>query len=81
MAQVFPAAISPFLAHSLVQALRKRFGEAIGEIAGWLQSGDLVYEEDVQHGLENAPKTFQRLFEGKNLGKQLLKVADPPLGS
>jgi hypothetical protein len=26
------------------------------------------------------PKTFLRLFEGKNFGKRLLKIADPPLG-
>jgi len=25
----------------------------------------------VQTGLENAPQTFLRLFQGKNLGKQL----------
>jgi NADPH-dependent curcumin reductase CurA len=29
----------------------------------------------VQPGLENAPKTLRRLFEGRNEGKQLLRVA------
>jgi hypothetical protein len=57
-----------------------RFAEGSAELAGWLGEGQLVYAEDVQHGFENAPKTFLRLFSGKNLGKQLLKLADPPIG-
>jgi NADPH-dependent curcumin reductase CurA len=51
-----------------------RFGEGITELAQWYGEGKLVQEEDIQHGLENAPKTFLRLFEGKNLGKQLLEI-------
>jgi len=31
---------------------------------------------DVQHGLENAPATLRRLFDGRNEGKQLLHVAE-----
>jgi len=57
-----------------------RFAEGAAELAGWLGEGQLVYAEDVQDGFDNVPKTFLRLFNGKNLGKQLLKVADPPLG-
>ena len=56
-----------------------RFGEAIPELAGWVASGQIAYQEDIQEGFENAPKTFLRLFAGKNIGKQLLKLADPPL--
>jgi len=56
-----------------------RFGEAMRELAGWVTSGKIKHQEDVQVGLENAPRTFLRLFEGKNLGKQLLKISDPPL--
>ena len=32
-------------------------------------------------GLENAPATLARLFTGANIGKQLLKIADPPIPS
>jgi NADPH-dependent curcumin reductase CurA len=56
-----------------------RFGEALPELAGWVATGQIKYQEDIQEGFENAPKAFLRLFEGKNLGKQLLKIADPPL--
>ena len=57
-----------------------RFEEAIQELAGWVTTGRLKFKEDIQEGFENAPRTFLRLFEGKNFGKQLLKIADPPLG-
>jgi len=53
-----------------------RAAEAIGPLAGWVQAGKLKYRVDVQHGLENAPATLRRLFEGRNEGKQLLRVAE-----
>jgi hypothetical protein len=53
------------------------FAAAIAEMAGWYGEGKLKNQVDLQHGLENAPKTIIRLFTGANLGKQLLKVADP----
>ena len=56
-----------------------RFPEAIVDLRRWVASGELVYEEDVQDGLEHAPATLQRLFDGRNVGKQLLRIADPPL--
>jgi len=54
-----------------------RAGEAIKDLLGWIGTGDLKYQVDMQEGFENIPSTLQRLFTGKNLGKQLLKVADP----
>ena len=57
-----------------------RFGEAIGELARWVGEGRILHQEDVQEGFENAPRTLQRLFRGDNLGKQLLRIAEPPLG-
>lgn len=43
-------------------------------LAGWIREGRLRYREDVQQGLENAPRTLMRLFAGENFGKQLLKI-------
>ncbi len=43
-------------------------------VAAMVNDGRLVYREDVQHGFESAPATLQRLFSGKNMGKQLLKL-------
>jgi hypothetical protein len=58
-----------------------RFAEGAAKLAQWVVEGRIAHAEDVQHGLENSPKTFLRLFQGKNLGKQLLKVADPPIAT
>ncbi|MEM7282234.1 MAG: NADP-dependent oxidoreductase [Pseudomonadota bacterium] len=60
----------------IVLDFAERFGEAVQQLAGWVQQGKLVYQEDLQEGLENAPEVFQRIFTGKNRGKQLLKIAD-----
>ncbi len=51
--------------------------EAITDLMGWIQSGELIYQVDMQEGFDNIPDTLNRLFTGKNLGKQLLKIADP----
>jgi NADPH-dependent curcumin reductase CurA len=57
-----------------------RFAEARAALADWVREGRIVHREDVQEGIENAVRTFLRLFQGKNEGKQLLKVGDPPIG-
>jgi NADPH-dependent curcumin reductase CurA len=56
-----------------------RAGEAVAALSRWVQEGKLRHEEDIQEGLEKAPATLLRLFEGKNRGKQLLKIAAPPM--
>ncbi|MEO7110866.1 MAG: NADP-dependent oxidoreductase, partial [Polyangiaceae bacterium] len=60
----------------LVSDHMKNAGKAIAEMAGWVREGKIVDRVDVQNGLENAPKTLNRLFTGQNIGKQLLKIAD-----
>jgi hypothetical protein len=54
-----------------------RFSEGARELGGWLKEGRLKYEETIVEGFENIPQAFLGLFEGTNLGKQLVKVADP----
>ena len=51
--------------------------EALGQLSAWHSDGRLKQLEDIQHGLENAPATFMRLFSGANMGKQLLSLAEP----
>ncbi len=50
---------------------------ATADLVQWLTEGKLRWREDIQEGFENFPKTFLRLFDGSNQGKQLLKLADP----
>jgi NADPH-dependent curcumin reductase CurA len=54
-----------------------RAAEAVAALAGWLRQGKLKDRVDVQQGLENTPAVLARLFKGENLGKQLLRIADP----
>ena len=56
-----------------------RASEAIGALASWAAEGKLKNRVDVVEGLENAPDALRRLFTGDNLGKQLVKVGDPPV--
>jgi len=63
----------------LLQNHLDRSAEALDALRGWVSAGELKFTEDIAVGLELAPVTLRRLFEGGNLGKQLLKVADPPL--
>lgn len=47
------------------------------ELAGWCTEGSLHVEHDVPAGLDNAALGLRRLFDGGNLGKQILYVAEP----
>lgn len=52
-----------------------RAKEAITDMAGWIRAGKLKTREDVVSGLESFPETFNKLFDGSNNGKLVLKVA------
>ena len=54
---------------------KNRFTAARDEIAEWLKSGQLKRREwIVEGGVEKAEEGLRGLFEGKNLGKCLIKV-------
>jgi NADPH-dependent curcumin reductase CurA len=64
----------------IVLNYRERFPEAVEALSGWLAEGKIRVKEDIREGgIEDCPATLRRLFEGANRGKQLLKVAEPPL--
>jgi NADPH-dependent curcumin reductase CurA len=52
------------------------FHRAEAQLTEWLSSGKMRYLEDRLEGIEMMPKALLRLFQGKNLGKQLVRV-DP----
>lgn len=54
-----------------------RAAEAIADLGKWMAEGKLRHQVDMQEGFENIPDTLNRLFTGKNIGKQLIKIADP----
>jgi len=51
-----------------------RFGEAALALAGWVAEGRIRHRVDVVDGLERAPEALNRLFDGTNTGKQLVRV-------
>jgi NADPH-dependent curcumin reductase CurA len=54
-----------------------RRAEFIADMSAWLRGGLIKYREDVTEGLANTPDAFIGMLAGKNVGKQLVHVADP----
>jgi NADPH-dependent curcumin reductase CurA len=52
--------------------------EFLKTVAGWLRAGRIKYREDIVDGLENAPRAFQGLLQGRSFGKQVIRVAPDP---
>jgi NADPH-dependent curcumin reductase CurA len=48
--------------------------EATAELASLVATGQLKYRESIAHGIEAAPAAFLGLLEGRNFGKQLVKL-------
>ncbi len=46
----------------------------IKDMSGWIAAGQVKWKETVEHGIENAPTAFLKLFKGENLGKMLVKL-------
>lgn len=51
-----------------------RAEEAFTALIGWSMQGKLKYRVDVVQGLENTPRTLQKLFDGSNTGKLIVQV-------
>jgi len=45
------------------------------DMGKWIAEGKIKWKETVADGLENAPRAFIGLFEGKNFGKMLVRLA------
>ena len=48
------------------------------EMGEWVRSGKVRYREDLVEGIENAPRAFMGLLEGRNFGKLLVRVSPDP---
>ncbi|HZE60320.1 MAG TPA: NADP-dependent oxidoreductase [Burkholderiales bacterium] len=53
---------------------KDRYGEALKALGGYFGEGELKYRESIVQGLENAPRGLIDLLNGKNFGKQLVKL-------
>jgi NADPH-dependent curcumin reductase CurA len=52
-----------------------RFDEGIRQLAAWMREGRLRHREEIVDGLGRAPAALVAMLEGRNLGKQLVRVA------
>ena len=55
-----------------------RASEAIDALGAWVSEGRLRYRVHVVEGLEEAPAALNYLFDGRNEGKLVIKLAEPP---
>ncbi|MEK6303055.1 MAG: NADP-dependent oxidoreductase [Acidobacteriota bacterium] len=60
----------------LVFQYANRYAEGLKQMAEWIQLGKLTYREDIEHGIENAPRAFMEMLKGRNTGKQLVKLSE-----
>lgn len=52
------------------------FPRFLEHVVSYYKQGKIVYIEDMNEGLDSAPSAFAGLFLGKNVGKQVIRVAD-----
>jgi NADPH-dependent curcumin reductase CurA len=58
----------------LVTDYMDRAAEAMSALGRWLTEGKIKYRVDMVEGLEQAPRAVNKLFEGANIGKLVVKV-------
>jgi len=58
----------------IVSDFLSRAAEANAALSSWFAQGKLKYRVDVVEGLRNAPAALNRLFDGSNTGKLIVKV-------
>ena len=54
-----------------------RMDAIVGELAGYLDDRRLRYREEVAPELTDAPSALERLLAGQNVGKSIVRVAEP----
>ena len=59
----------------LIRDYAPRFAEGAVEMAKWIASGDLTFDEHIDHGIENTYTSFMKLFSGGNNGKLILDIS------
>lgn len=62
----------------LVFEFADRHAEALVQMGEWVQQGKLKYRETIaEGGIAAAPAAFISMLKGGNIGKQLVKIAEP----
>lgn len=51
-----------------------RMSELLEILSPWVRDGSLIFKETIVDGFENLPNALNMLFDGKNIGKLIVKV-------
>jgi NADPH-dependent curcumin reductase CurA len=57
-----------------IYEMAEHFARAEAQLADWIAADKLRYQEDILEGIENMPSALIRLFAGRNVGKQLVRL-------
>ncbi len=57
-----------------IYEMAEHFARAEAKLADWIAADKLHYQEDILEGIENMPSALIRLFAGRNVGKQLVRL-------
>jgi NADPH-dependent curcumin reductase CurA len=55
-----------------------RAEEAESQLGKWFKEGRIRYRVDVVEGLEDTPRSVNRLFDGSHKGKLIVRVSEEP---
>lgn len=58
----------------LARDYNHRMDEMVSIVGPWVKNGEIVFAETIVDGFEQLPNALNSLFEGKNLGKLLVRV-------
>lgn len=61
----------------IVVDFMEKFAEGAMQLAQWVAEGKIRHRETIVEGLEAAPTAVNKLFDGENIGKLIVRVADP----
>jgi NADPH-dependent curcumin reductase CurA len=62
----------------LVMDYANRAQEAMTELGKWLMEGKIKYRVDIVDGIEQTPRAINKLFDGSNKGKLIVKLSEEP---
>lgn len=60
----------------IVTDFHAKNAEATKKLATWIAEGKIKHRETIVDGLENAPDALNKLFDGGNVGKLLIKISE-----
>ncbi|HIB35522.1 MAG TPA: NADP-dependent oxidoreductase [Dehalococcoidia bacterium] len=58
----------------LVFQFKSQYQYGLIRLSDWVRKGSLKYKEDIIDGIENVPKSFIGMMNGKNFGKLLIRL-------